>query len=170
MRVMYRRRADSLVRANCSSYSTGQNSQPKWACKTRHFGYGIDFFPQNLKSGHRLHRDRSKGNTNPNGRVKREKSVGKSHEMKANSTRPFGLGVSCSIIQRSLKVQEHQVLTTVSTCSHYNTNIQHHTITLSHYHTITLSHLTHHILIFITSSLLPAMQYLKISLVECCRS
>jgi hypothetical protein len=72
----------------------GQNSQPKWACKTRHFGYGIDFFPQNLKSGHLLHRDRSKGNTNPNGRVKREKSGGKSHEMKAQSTRPFGLVIA----------------------------------------------------------------------------
>jgi hypothetical protein len=76
------------------SSSYGQNSQPKWACKTRHFGYGIDFFPQNLKSGHRLHRDRSKGNTNPNGRVKREKSGGKSHEMKAKSTRPFGLVIA----------------------------------------------------------------------------
>jgi hypothetical protein len=54
-------------------------------------GYGIDFFPQNLKSGHRLHRDRSKGNTNPNGLVKHEKSSGKSHEMKAKSTSPFGL-------------------------------------------------------------------------------
>ena len=75
-------------------YLPGQNSQPKWACKTRHFGYGIDFFPQNLKSGHRLHRDRSKGNTNPNGRVKREKSGGKSHEMKAKSTRPFGLVIA----------------------------------------------------------------------------
>ena len=55
---------------------------------------GIDFFPQNLKSGHRLHRDRSKGNTNPNGRVKREKSGVKSHEMKAKSTRPFGLVIA----------------------------------------------------------------------------
>ena len=70
------------------------DSQPKWSCKTRHFGYGTDFFPQNLKSGHRLHRDRSKGNTNPNGLVKREKNGGKSHEMKAKSTRPFGLVIA----------------------------------------------------------------------------
>jgi hypothetical protein len=47
-----------------------------------------------LKSGHRLHRDRSKGNTNPNGLVKREKSGGKSHEMKAKSTSPFGLVIA----------------------------------------------------------------------------
>ena len=84
--------SDGVLGIHTSSY--GQNSQPKWACKTRHFGYGIDFFPQNLKSGHRLHRDRSKGNTNPNGRVKREKSGGKSHEMKAKSTRPFGLVIA----------------------------------------------------------------------------
>jgi hypothetical protein len=83
----------------------GENSQPKWACKTRHFGYGIDFFPQNLKSGHRLPppRHRSKGNTNPNGRVKREKSGGKSHEMEAQSTRPFGLVIA--------KIYSHQQLT-----------------------------------------------------------
>jgi hypothetical protein len=81
--------------SQCSRSSPrGQNSQPKWACKTRHFGYGIDFVSQNLKSGHRLNRDRSKGNTNPNGRVKREKSGVKSHEMKAKSTRPFGLVIA----------------------------------------------------------------------------
>jgi hypothetical protein len=89
-------------------YLPGQNSQPKWACKTRHFGYGIDFFPPNLKSCHRLHRDRSKGIPNPNGRVKREKSGGKSHEMKAKSTRPFGLVIAKNLTSFSVSTKFQQ--------------------------------------------------------------
>jgi hypothetical protein len=71
------------------SSSYGQNTQPKWACKTQHFGYGIDFFSQNLKSGQRLHRAIEASEI-----PKREKSGGKSHEMKAKSTRPFGLVIA----------------------------------------------------------------------------